>query len=128
MKKHVWITLALAVLLALTTACGAAGGSAPAASTPKSSAAEATPSAPADSTAELVLTLEELAKFDGKNGNPAYVAVNGVIYDVTNVPQWAGGEHNGNTAGQDLTDVIENQSPHGLSVLDNLPVVGKLAT
>ena len=128
MKKHVWMTLALAVLLALTTACGATVSSAPAASTPKSSSAEATPPAPANSTAELVLTLEELAKFDGKDGNPAYVAVNGVIYDVTNVPQWAGGEHNGNTAGQDLTDVIANQSPHGLSALDNVPIVGKLAT
>lgn len=30
------------------------------------------------------LTLGELSKYTGKKGAPAYVAVNGVIYDVTN--------------------------------------------
>ncbi len=77
--------------------------------------------------AELILTLEELAAFDGKNGNPAYIAVDGVIYDVTNVPQWRNGDHNGFTAGHDLTEQIKNVSPHGLSKLTGLPVVGKLA-
>ncbi|MCT6807216.1 MAG: steroid-binding protein, partial [Bombilactobacillus sp.] len=27
-------------------------------------------------------TKESLAKYDGKNGNPAYVAINGDVYDV----------------------------------------------
>lgn len=31
-------------------------------------------------------TLEELKKYNGKNGNPAYIAVNGKVYDVTNNP------------------------------------------
>ncbi len=79
----------------------------------------------ASAPAQLELTLEELAAFDGKDGKAAYVAVNGVIYDVTNVPQWVGGMHNGNTAGKDLTDVIKN-APHGESVLSKLTVVGKL--
>ena len=34
-------------------------------------------------------TLEELAKYNGKDGNPAYVAVNGIVYDVTNNAAWA---------------------------------------
>lgn len=34
---------------------------------------------------QLELTLEELAAYDGKDGNPAYIAVDGVIYDVTDV-------------------------------------------
>jgi cytochrome b involved in lipid metabolism len=38
-------------------------------------------------------TLEELAQFNGKDGNPAYVAVNGKVYDVTDVPAWRGGEN-----------------------------------
>ncbi|MFH1511967.1 MAG: cytochrome b5 domain-containing protein [Bacillota bacterium] len=75
----------------------------------------------------MVFTLDEFAKFDGKNGNPAYIAVDGVIYDVTNVPQWRNGDHNGFTAGHDLTEEIKNISPHGLSKLTGLPVVGKLA-
>lgn len=76
---------------------------------------------------ELILTLDELSEYNGKNGMPAYVAVDGVIYDVTNVKEWPGGEHNGFAAGNDLTEEIKNVSPHGISKLDGLPVVGKLA-
>jgi predicted heme/steroid binding protein len=75
--------------------------------------------------AQLELTLDELAAYNGKDGKPAYVAIKGVIYDVTNVPAWKNGMHKGNTAGMDLTDVI-TKSPHGEGVLKNLPVVGKL--
>jgi predicted heme/steroid binding protein len=71
-------------------------------------------------------TLEELSQYTGKNGEKAYVAVDGVVYDVTNVPAWKNGEHqNGLTAGKDLSKEILS-SPHGKSVLENLPVVGKL--
>lgn len=71
-------------------------------------------------------TLDELKKYDGKNGNKAYVAVDGVVYDVTNVDAWKNGEHkNGITAGNDLSEEI-NKSPHGKDVLEELPVVGKL--
>ena len=76
---------------------------------------------------ELVLTLDELAQYNGKDGNPAYIAVDGVIYDVTDVPQWKNGEHNGFSAGNDLTEEIKTISPHGVSKLVGLPVVGKLA-
>lgn len=72
------------------------------------------------------MTLEELAKYNGQNGVPAYVAVSGVIYDVTNAKAWQNGMHkNGIKAGADLTKLIA-KSPHGVSVLKNLPVVGKL--
>ena len=70
--------------------------------------------------------LEELAQFNGKDGNPAYVAVNGKVYDVTDVPAWRGGEHqNSVTAGIDATEFI-SKSPHGASVLNGLKVVGTL--
>jgi len=75
---------------------------------------------------EVVMTLEELAQYNGKDGNPAYIAVDGVIYDVSDVSQWKDGEHNGFSAGQDLTDEIKNISPHGVSKLTGLPVVGRL--
>ena len=73
-----------------------------------------------------VFTLAELSKYNGQNGAPAYVAVNGVVYDVTNARNWYNGVHvNGVVAGTDLTNVIGN-SPHGTSVLSNLPIVGTL--
>ena len=71
-------------------------------------------------------TLEELAQFDGQDGNHAYVAVDGLVYDVTDEPRWSGGTHNGLTAGQDLTSQINQMSPHGTRVLDNLPIVGRI--
>jgi predicted heme/steroid binding protein len=70
-------------------------------------------------------TLKELAQYNGQNGAKAYVACNGKVYDVTDVPQWNNGGHHGHVAGTDLTDVI-SQSPHGDSVLQNLTVVGTL--
>ncbi len=74
----------------------------------------------------LELTLAELAQYNGKDGMPAYVAVDGIIYDVTNLAKWKNGEHNGYTAGQDLTDIIKNKSPHGVVKLNGVPVVGTL--
>ena len=72
-------------------------------------------------------TLEELSQYNGKDGPPAYVAVDGVVYDVTNVEAWKDGEHKlGLTAGNELTEEITNQSPHGLKVLEGLPIVGEL--
>lgn len=55
--------------------------------------------------AEKTFTREELAKFNGQNGQPAYVAISGTVYDVSNKAAWKGGKHHGNEAGQDLTDV-----------------------
>lgn len=74
---------------------------------------------------ETTFTKSQLAQYNGQDGVKAYVAVDGVVYDVTNVPAWAGGKHHGNTAGQDLTEVIDNQSPHKRSVLEKLTAVGK---
>lgn len=70
-------------------------------------------------------TADELKKFDGQNGTPAYVAVNGTVYDVTNAKKWNNGSHQGLTAGADLTDALSS-SPHGDSVLADLPIVGTM--
>ncbi len=70
-------------------------------------------------------TQQELAKYNGLDGNPAYVAVNGVVYDVTNNAAWAAASHFGLTAGKDLTS--EFASCHaGQQILNKLKVVGKL--
>lgn len=73
----------------------------------------------------LNLTKEELKQYDGKDGHKAYVAIDGTIYDVTDVDAWKNGEHHGNVAGKDLSEVITT-APHKKSVLAKLPVVGKL--
>ena len=77
--------------------------------------------------AEKIFTKNELAQYNGQNGQPAYVAVQGVVYDVSGKAAWQGGKHHGNVAGQDLTTVLLNKSPHGDRVLKGLPVVGKMS-
>ncbi len=88
-----------------------------------------TPTAAADtsvsSDAGATFTLEELATYDGQNGNPAYIAIDGTVYDVTDVPQWINGMHNGYTAGKDLTEQMQ-AAPHGFSKLSGLTAVGTL--
>jgi len=74
---------------------------------------------------EMVLSMDELSQFDGKDGNKSYIAVDGIIYDVSDVPQWIGGMHRGFTAGMDVTDEV-NKSPHGVSKLKGIKIVGKM--
>ena len=81
--------------------------------------------APAEEVGSTDVSLSELGDYNGKDGNPAYIAVDGVVYDVTDNEAWAGGEHNELPAGFDYTDEIL-ESPHGEEVLENLEVVGNL--
>ena len=74
---------------------------------------------------EKIFTLDELKNYDGKEGRKAYIAVDGVVYDVTNVAAWKDGAHHGNKAGNDVTAGL-GHSPHGERVLKKLEVVGKL--
>lgn len=78
---------------------------------------------PMADTDSIELTLEALAAYNGKEGMPAYVAHNNIIYDVSEVPQWANGTHNGQFAGTDLTGIIEN-APHGVKNLELAKKVG----
>lgn len=72
-----------------------------------------------------LFTKEELAKFNGKNGNPAFVAVNGMVYDVTNSAAWGAATHFGLFAGNDVT--AQFSSCHAEQpILEKLPVVGKM--
>ena len=78
-------------------------------------------------TEEKIFTLEELAKFDGRNGHRAYIAFKGKVYDATDNPNWQGGDHMGaHQAGHDLTAEID-MAPHGPENLDVLKPVGVLA-
>ena len=70
-------------------------------------------------------SLNELGKFDGKEGRPAYVAHKGKVYDVTDSSQWIEGDHLGHAAGEDLTEPMEI-APHGEDVMERMKVVGVL--
>lgn len=78
-----------------------------------------------DSSELPTFTLEELSEYNGKDGNKAYVVYKGFVYDMTNVAAWKNGEHNGQSAGTDITEFI-SKSPHGDSVFEKLEIVGKL--
>ncbi|HHU08343.1 MAG TPA: hypothetical protein GXZ59_08385 [Clostridiaceae bacterium] len=84
---------------------------------------------PESEESERVFTLEELAEFDGQDGRAAYIAVDGVVYDVSDIPEWAGGEHaNGRfQAGRDYSEEIRSESPHGTGMLSRAKRVGRLA-
>lgn len=72
------------------------------------------------------MTRSELAKFDGRNGQPAYVAVGGIIYDLSESPLWKEGNHEGaHQAGCDLTRELKT-APHIAAVVERFPSVGRL--
>ena len=73
----------------------------------------------------LLMSIEELAQFNGKEGNLAFVAVDGQVYDVSNEPNWRNGDHNGQQAGQDVSAYITG-APHGKGILERFTVVGKI--
>jgi predicted heme/steroid binding protein len=71
-------------------------------------------------------TKEELAQYNGKNGNQVYVLYKGRVYDVSDSFLWKDGTHQVlHSAGVDLTDALE-QAPHGGDLLDKFSVVGIL--
>jgi len=69
----------------------------------------------------------DLAKNNGENGTPAFIAYKGRVYDVTKSPLWANGDHQGlHQAGKDLTADLESMAPHGSEVLERIPEIGTL--
>lgn len=72
------------------------------------------------------MTTTELAKYDGKDGRQAYIAVNGTVYDVSDSPLWENGHHPpDHQAGRDLTEEL-TKAPHVRAVVERFPVVGSL--
>ena len=74
------------------------------------------------SSPDLNFTRAELAQYNGQNGNPAYVAVNGIVFDVTTV--FINGKHFTHLAGQELTGAFLRQ--HVPAILSGYPVIGKM--
>jgi len=71
-------------------------------------------------------TAEELSSFNGKEGNPVYIAFEGRVYDVTKSRLWSKGPHmNRHPAGKDLTAEI-SAAPHGTEVFERYPQIGTI--
>jgi predicted heme/steroid binding protein len=72
-------------------------------------------------------TLADLSRRDGRDGAPAYIACDGLVYDVTASYQWRGGRHQvRHRAGVDLSASLA-EAPHGAELLTRVPLVGRLA-
>lgn len=69
---------------------------------------------------QKTFTPEELAKYDGKNGSPAYVAVGNIVYDMTEI--FKNGTHYGHIAGQELTEGFYKR--HIKDEITKYPIVG----
>jgi predicted heme/steroid binding protein len=67
-------------------------------------------------------TAEDLSAFDGSDGGPEYIAIKGVVYDITRVNLLKGGKHHGILADKDVTD----RFVHKDDILKRVPIVGQL--
>lgn len=69
---------------------------------------------------------KSLEEFNGQNGQPCYVAVNGIVYDISDAGPWENGRHmDMHTAGMELGESIKN-APHSEDVLSKFQQVGVL--
>ena len=73
-----------------------------------------------------VFTKEQLSEYDGQNRNKIYIAVDGIVYDVTDKDTWSGARHYGVAAGKDLTNYFNNCHKNQRDILNKLEIVGRL--
>ncbi len=74
---------------------------------------------------EKLFSRAQLALRNGQDKPEVWVALRGVIYDVSKSRLWNKGKHYEHWAGQDLTDELPD-APHNEKVFDKFKVVGKL--
>jgi predicted heme/steroid binding protein len=127
--KGLMIAAAMMVLLCVIALAVGCGGDADTESE-KTTPADTAPSSTAPDESVKTFTLEELAEFDGEDGQPAYVAVDGVVYDVTGSGDWPAGKHSpcnlDASAGKDLSEILKQAPPAMRGYIEARPVVGEL--
>ncbi len=71
------------------------------------------------------ITKGQLALRNGQDKPQIWIALNGLIYDMTNSRLWRNGKHYEHWAGQDLTAELAD-APHNENVFDKFEPIGKL--
>lgn len=94
-------------------------------STPAETAAPVQPNVPVapiapETPTSPIFTATSLKSYNGRNGQPAYIAVDGLVYDVSSL--FRGGVHQGWPAGQDLSSAFHDQ--HSSRYLQGFAVMG----
>ncbi len=121
-KRKVWIVLLALLMVFVLMACGTDNG--------YDNGEDNGNGVAADDNGEdddlPVMTMDEVSENDGQDGSRAYVVVEGIVYDVTDSDSWTDGMHQGHQAGQDLTEELQEDSPHGSGVLDDFEPVGRI--
>lgn len=79
-----------------------------------------------DTRMDKTFTLEQLAVFNGQNGKPPYIAINGMVYDLSTVPAEILEKHKGIPLGADLSADFKKCHDGNIALLKDIPVVGKL--
>jgi predicted heme/steroid binding protein len=72
-----------------------------------------------------VYNKSQLALRNGQDKPQIWVALKGIIYDVTESRLWRNGKHYEHWAGQDLTEELAD-APHTETVFEKFKVVGRL--
>lgn len=118
--------LALVAVLAVAGCGGTTGGN----KTEPGVSQTSPGTTPSESGGTRTFTIAELAKFNGQNGMPAYIAVDGIVYDVSGKPQWPEGDHTpcnlDAMAGKDLSVALQSAPSRMRGYVMALPVVGRL--
>ena len=70
-------------------------------------------------------TKSQLALRNGQDKPQIWVALHGVIYEITDSRLWKNGEHYEHWAGQDLTDELKD-APHTEKVFEKFKAIGRL--
>ena len=73
-------------------------------------------------------TIKQLEEYNGKNGQPTYVAFQEYVYDLSKSRLWYDGDHKRrHRAGKDLTEELK-RAPHGKNVLKraHVKLVGRI--
>ena len=68
-------------------------------------------------------TKETIKDYNGKNGNPGYVAIDGVVYDISDKKLLRGSLRRELRPGVDATRFVK-RDPRVMAVIKELPVVG----
>ena len=74
----------------------------------------------------MMFTIEEIEQnYNGENGKPAYVIVDNIVFDVSDIGAWAGGTHHGLYAGYDLSKEFNTCHSSMIEMFKNMaPIVG----